>query len=102
MCDFTEKKRKSINQIGQACNLYDNDSLIASHEKAVSPLVGSLKFITALKYITRIDLIKGVPLRVGFRKKEVTRARILVPHSNKNQLKPIYSVCSHFLKQIFA
>ena len=35
-------------------------------------------------------------------KKEVTRARILVPHSNKNQLKPIYSVCSQLLKQIFA
>ena len=41
-------------------------------------------------------------LRNAFRKKEVTRARILVPHSNKNQIKLIYSVCSHFLKQIFA
>ena len=40
MCDFKEKKSESINQIGQACNLYDNDSLIVSHEKVVSPLVG--------------------------------------------------------------
>ena len=43
-----------------------------------------------------------IALRNGFKKKEVMRARILVPHSNKNQFKPIYSVCSQLLKQMFA
>ena len=38
-------------------------------------------------------IAEGLSLRIGFRKKEVTRARILVPHSNKNQLKPIYFQC---------
>ena len=32
-------------------------------------------------------------------KREVTR---FVPHSNKNQFNPIYSISSHLLKQIFA
>ena len=39
---------------------------------------------------------------MDFEKKEVTRARILVPHSNKNQLEPIYSFCSQLLKHVFA
>ena len=60
--------------------------------------------ITGLIYLPGAVFMRCVHLSTTgwISKKKITRARILVPHSNKNQLKTIYSVCSHLLKQIFA
>ena len=59
--------------------------------------------ITTLQFIWMPDepffiVVCHNPLRTECWKREVTR---FVPHSNKKQLNPIYSISTHFCKQIF-